>query len=159
MPLTLEGKIICAQQMRESEQDFLERFGSEKLKERLGRTGLFAYGFSDHDIRRDAILDVFSRLCEDIRCGDNAELREKYGGERFRTEFYPPHIVAIEKPFPDLEFRSRLEIAKIPYEIVPVYRISELTEDEIRHRLNGGIWRFNRDYVDLSGSLTRWRNK
>lgn len=163
MPLSLEGKIICAQRKKDEDKYFLERYGEEKFQNKLDLEGVFAYSFFDDSILREVTHEIFFKLRDEVLYGDSAEL-EKYrdylqrsSRRMFSFQYFSPHILSAAKPFPDLFFRNKLEQSGIQYEKVPVYRIADLSEEEIRHRLGGGVWWLSEVYIDLSGNLTRWR--
>lgn len=169
MPLTVEGKIMVAYRERESDRRLQEKYGLEKLKEKLDQEGVYAYGFSDEPTRRNADRLLF-RLSEDYQYGD-VNLREKYFNHVRRSRWFDfeywysevpesREVLVVRKPFPNEDYEHRLILNAISFKKVPVYRFAELTDEEIRYRLRNGVWHNPAGcWIDLNEHLTNWRKK
>ena len=179
MPLSIEGQIFTAQRQREEDQRFLAKFGLEKLTEKLEREGVYAYGFSDEVSHRKA-TDLLFELSEDYLQSADVNLREKYFGKRGHYEVFEfsfwssqqdfdiddeddsiaepdydfPDVIVFDKPFPNQDYEQRLRSIGVGFRTVPVYRLGELTEEEIRTMSGGIVWK-SYCWVDLNETLRR----
>lgn len=158
MPLTLEGQIMNAQDMREADERFKAKFGEAKLKEKLENEGSVAYRYLN-EVYKDLAVDLSLILSEEYLHGDNQAVKQKYFGERghhqwFNFDFWGQpnargEVINFENPFPRQEFEARMRLGMLPFGLVPNYRAAELTEAEIC-RFGGGVFLFSYSYLDLS---------
>lgn len=159
MPLSKEGQISTARRQRESDQEFLRRYGPEKFQEFLDSQGVYAYGFPD-EVTHGKAVDLLYALNEECKWGNDAELRDKYTSNRFSYQFWrsstpePREVLTIEKPFPKGLYDQKLRAVGIPFREVLVYRLAELTDEQILNLRGGVLW--NSDcYIDLNGTVKK----
>lgn len=161
MPLTEQGKIMVSHHQREEDKKFLARYGHEKLQEKLDREGVYAYGFADKDAH-DKAVDVIFELSEECRWRDDAELK-KYAARfeykrSFDFEFWrssiaeSSEVLVIEKPFPKARYDQRLRLLELSFREVPVYRLADLTEEQIINFRGGVLWH-SYCYIDLNETI------
>lgn len=164
MPLSKEGQIATSRHQRESDWDFLNRYGPEKLREKLENEEVYAYGFADKEARQKAVDALFA-LSEECRAGNDAELKEKYasqlnyhGAFSFEFESSPipesSNVLIVNKPFPKAHYDVRLNTAGLGFREVPVYRLADLTEEQILN-LRGGVLWHSYCYIDLNQTVKK----
>jgi len=165
MPVTLEGQVGLIKYQQEADRKFLEKFGPEKLKDKLDGEGVYAFGFTEDELHKRAV-DLMFDLSEEYKWGDNSALREKYFGRSDFHKWFPfqffysslpeqRKIIIVEKPFPKEDFESRLQGLEIPFTNVSVYRFADLTEYQVRHRF-GGSQLMGYYYVDAEETIKRF---
>lgn len=163
MPLTKEGQINVSLAQQKSDQSFIARFGAEKLQDKLDTEGLYAYGFANDEQRNQSRDELFA-LSEDCLWGSNKELKKysAYLAHRrwFDFSFWTSNlaeinkVLSVVKPFPKKVFEQRLVASGLIVQEVPVYRLAELSEDEIRSKKGGVLWH-SYCYIDLNKSINR----
>lgn len=165
MPLSIEGRLLTAQGQRDSDEKFIEKFGVEKLKQKLEQQGVYAYGFASESIQNRCVDLLFEMSEEYLWDDEKIEMKKKYFGERGHRRWFnyslwssnirdSRYVVVIEKPFPKGDYDQRLEQLKISFREVSVYRFAELTDDEIRNPgLGAGVWWMSSCYIDLDNKI------
>lgn len=164
MPLSKEGQIATSHHQRESDRDFLNRYGHDKLREKLESEGVYAYGFADEEARQKAV-DVLFALSDECKWGDNVEPKEKYVNKLnshgiFSFNFWSSSIpesgkvLVVNKPFPKVHYDERLNTAGLAFREIPVYRLADLTEKQIIGLTGGGLWN-SYCYIDLSETVKK----
>jgi len=164
MPLSKEGIISVSQRDKEYERRFLAQYGVEKFSEKLDREGLYAYGFATDEVLTRAIDAMFD-LSDECRWGQDRHLIERYANLLERQDFFEyelwnsiipeiRRVLAIHKPFPKRHFTQKLSSLDIPIQEVPVFRLSQLTREEILN-LNGGVVWMSYCYLDLNKTIKR----
>lgn len=106
-------------------------------------------------------------LSEEYIWGDNKSLTERYFGFRHRNQQYfsfmfwhskvrdSHEVVTIEGPFPREDYERRMNSLEIPFRVVPVYRMAELSDDQIRNRFGGGVLWHSYCYIDLNETINK----
>lgn len=169
MPLSIEGQVMSALRQRQDDQAFIAQYGEARFQQKLTQEGLYGYGFSSEQLHHQAV-DLVISLSQEILQGDDLTEKARYfggpKGERwFKYESWYSTMPQVEqvllvcKPFPHDRFVSHLREQQIQYIPISVYRLGDLTEDEIRLRKSGGLLLTSTYYVDLSGTITRGRQE
>lgn len=164
MPLSEQGIIQVSARMRQEESAFAEKYGEEKLQEKLDREGVYAYGFYEKGSLRVA-LDELCELSNECKWGNDPELtkysrrlqdRYTFGYSLYSSIVGPDaEYLLLEKPIPKRSYEELLIAKKIDYWEVGVFRLGELTEAEIKNRTGGGVLWHSYCYVDLSGNINK----
>ncbi len=161
MSLEIKANIARVQNLRASDEEFKSRFGGEAFNQKLKREGVYAFGFRDSQVLKKA-TSLLAAIAEEFYYGDkylrDVYLREGRNSFDFRNWCSiiedANEALVIRKPFPKVIYERRLGDFGIAYREIPVYRITDLTEDQIKGK-SFGLWTRDDYLVDLAGSIKK----